>query len=80
LLAKPLKLSKKFIVKEIEVCSSGLLVHEKASSIKTLFGLPLVAKASMKKVPSTLVEEEESGYMSTRVVNMLCKVSIHFVM
>jgi hypothetical protein len=78
-LAKPLKLSKKFIVKEIEVCSSGLLVHEKASSIKTLFGLPLVAKASMK-VPSALVEEEESGYMSTRVVNMLCKVSIHFVM
>jgi hypothetical protein len=71
LLVKPLKLSKKFVAKEAEAHSSGLSVEEKASSVKTSFDLPLVAKSGSKKAPSAPIENDESGYMSTRVVNMV---------
>jgi hypothetical protein len=49
LLAKPLKLSKNFVPKAVEACFSCLSVVEKASSVKTSFGLPLVAKASTEE-------------------------------
>jgi hypothetical protein len=49
LLAKPLKLSKKFVARRAVVHSSGLCVGEKASSVRTSFGLPLVARTGSKK-------------------------------
>jgi hypothetical protein len=46
LLVKPLKLSKKFVAKGAVAHSSGLSVSKKASSVKTSFGPPLVARTS----------------------------------
>jgi hypothetical protein len=68
---RALKHSKKFAAKGTEAHSSGPSVREKASSVKTFFGSPPVATASAKKVPATPVEKDESGYVSTRVINML---------
>jgi hypothetical protein len=67
ILAKPLKLIKKFAANDMEACTSGLSIGENASSAKTSFGPSPV----VKKMPSVPTEKDELGYASTRVVNML---------
>jgi hypothetical protein len=59
LLAKPLKLKKKFTAKEMEARTSGLNVSKKASSVKTSFATPWVPMAVVKNVPSAIVERDE---------------------
>jgi hypothetical protein len=71
LLVKPLMLNKKFVAKGAVAHSSGLSVDKKASSMKTSFGPPLVARTSLKKAYVAPAEKDVLGYISTHVVNMV---------
>jgi hypothetical protein len=76
LLVKPLKLSKKSIAKGAEAHSSGLSIGEKALFVKTSFikgaeAHPWSLKLARRRCLRPPIEKDESGYVSTRVVDLL---------
>jgi hypothetical protein len=71
LLAKPLKLSKKFVVTGMEARSSGLSTGEKSLTAKASVGPPSATKSGAKKVSQASTEKDESGYVPAHVVNLV---------
>jgi hypothetical protein len=70
-LTKPLKPSTKFVATGTAARSSGLTVGKKASATQTASGPSLAQKGDAIKVPLASADKDETGYASTRVVNML---------